>query len=114
MADRSVADQLRGFGVKGILVQMAERGQILELRCEMPQCYHPNGRDKFESLATERRLFGRPRATTTRFSDRPVESYVPTTFGCPISSAISVTTRGGSRSGHCFLQANHWKTSPTR
>ena len=38
---------------------------------------------------------------------------MPTTFGCPISSAISVTTRGGSRSGHCFLQANHWKTSPT-
>ena len=57
MADESVADQLRGFGVKGILVQMAERGQILELKCEMPQCYHPNGRDKFESLATERRLW---------------------------------------------------------
>src|SRR6476661_2039481 len=48
MADESVADRLRGFGVKGILVQMAERGQILELKCEMPQCYHPNGRDKFE------------------------------------------------------------------
>ena len=57
MADESVADRLRGFGVKGILVQMAERGQILELKCEMPQCYHPNGRDKFESLATERRLW---------------------------------------------------------
>jgi len=57
MADKSVADQLRGFGVKGILVQMAERGQILELKCEMPQCYHPYGRDKFESLATERRLW---------------------------------------------------------
>ena len=57
MTDKSVADQLRGFGVKGILVQMAERGQILELKCEMPQCYHPNGRDKFESLATERRLW---------------------------------------------------------
>jgi hypothetical protein len=57
MADESVADRLRGFGVKGILVQMAERGQILELKCEMPQCYHPNGRDMFESLATERRLW---------------------------------------------------------
>jgi hypothetical protein len=57
MADESVADRLRGFGVKGILVQMAERGQILELKCEMPQCYHPNGRDKFESLAAERRLW---------------------------------------------------------
>ncbi|HWA54306.1 MAG TPA: hypothetical protein VG816_09065, partial [Solirubrobacterales bacterium] len=57
MADESVADRLRGYGAKGILVQMAERGQILELKCEMPQCYHPNGRDKFESLATERRLW---------------------------------------------------------
>jgi hypothetical protein len=42
MAERSVADQLRELKVKGILVQMAERGQILELKCEMPQCYHPN------------------------------------------------------------------------
>jgi len=57
MADESVAERLRGYGVKGILVQMAEDEQILELKCEMPQCYHPNGRDKFESLAKERRLW---------------------------------------------------------
>lgn len=57
MADESVADRLRELNVKGILVQMAERGQILELKCEMPQCYHPNGRHKFEPLATERRLW---------------------------------------------------------
>ena len=57
MADESVADRLRELGVKGVLVQMAERGQILELKCEMPQCYHPNARDKFESLATERRMW---------------------------------------------------------
>ena len=28
-ADSSVADQLRALGVKGVLVQMAERGQLL-------------------------------------------------------------------------------------
>ena len=38
-ADSSVADQLRALGVKGVLVQMAERGQLLDLKCEMPQCY---------------------------------------------------------------------------
>jgi hypothetical protein len=37
-ADSSVADQLRALGMKGVLVQMAERGQLLALRCEMPQC----------------------------------------------------------------------------
>ena len=38
MADKSVADQLRERGVKGanVLVQMAERGQLLALKCEMP------------------------------------------------------------------------------
>ena len=30
-ADSSVADQLRALGVKGVLVQMAERGQLLAL-----------------------------------------------------------------------------------
>jgi hypothetical protein len=36
-ADKSVADELRELGVKGVLVKMAESGQLLELRCEMPQ-----------------------------------------------------------------------------
>ena len=31
-ADSSVADQLRALGVKGVLVQMAERGQLLALK----------------------------------------------------------------------------------
>jgi hypothetical protein len=46
-AKRSVAEQLRELGVKGILVPMAERGQIVELRCEMPTCYCPEGRTHF-------------------------------------------------------------------
>jgi hypothetical protein len=35
-ADRSVAEELRRLGVKGVLVQMAERGQLLAVKCEMP------------------------------------------------------------------------------
>ncbi len=53
-ADGSVADQLRELGVRGVLVQMAERGQILALKCEMPQCYHHNGRGAFDQVTTPR------------------------------------------------------------
>lgn len=48
----SVADQLRARGTRGVLVQMAERGQIIELRCEMPSCYCPKGRSYFDPRST--------------------------------------------------------------
>lgn len=48
----SVADQLRALGVRGVLVQMAEEGQLLELRCEMPSCYYFKGRGSFEPRST--------------------------------------------------------------
>ena len=53
MADNSVADQLRERGLKNanVLVKMAERGQLLALRCEMPQCYCPRGRRYFEEIS---------------------------------------------------------------
>jgi hypothetical protein len=44
----TVADRLLGLGTKGVLVQMAKRGQLIELRCEMPSCYCPKGRGHFE------------------------------------------------------------------
>jgi hypothetical protein len=53
-ADSSVADELRRLGVKGVLVQMAERGQLLDLKCEMPQCYHHRGRAAFDPVAKTR------------------------------------------------------------
>ena len=53
-ADSSVADQLRKLGVKGVLVQMAERGQLVALKCEMPQCYHHKGRGAFDAVTTPR------------------------------------------------------------
>lgn len=45
----SLADRLKGLGVKGVLIQMAENGQILKLRCELPTCYCPDGRRHFDS-----------------------------------------------------------------
>src|SRR4051794_17463196 len=50
----SVADELRALGVKGVLVQMAERGQLLAVKCEMPQCYHHKGRGAFDEVKTPR------------------------------------------------------------
>jgi len=53
-ADNSIADELRRLGAKGVLVQMAERGQLLDLKCEMPQCYHHKGRAAFDPVAKTR------------------------------------------------------------
>lgn len=47
--EETIADQLRARGVRGVLVQMAQRGQIIELRCEMPKCYCHKGRGYFEA-----------------------------------------------------------------
>ncbi len=48
----TVADQLRTLGTRGVLVQMAQRGQIIELRCEMPMCYCHKGRGYFDPRST--------------------------------------------------------------
>jgi hypothetical protein len=44
----TVAERLKELGVGGVLVQMAERGQLLELECEMPTCYSPKGARHFQ------------------------------------------------------------------
>ena len=56
MAEQSLAAQLRELGVRDgdVLVQMAERGQLLALACEMPQCYHHKGRSAFDPVTTTR------------------------------------------------------------
>lgn len=51
----TLADQLRALGTRGVLVQMAQRGQLTELRCEMPKCYCHKGRAYFEPKSTSRR-----------------------------------------------------------
>jgi len=47
-ARESVVEELQGLGVHGILLQLAQHGQLLDLHCEMPQCYCPRGRGHFE------------------------------------------------------------------
>jgi hypothetical protein len=56
MADQSAADRLRELNLtdSNVLVRMAKLRQLLEVKCEMPQCYHPEGRDEFEELTPER------------------------------------------------------------
>jgi hypothetical protein len=46
--DHTVADWLRGLGVKGVLVSMAEKGLITERRCMMERCYSPKGPEHFD------------------------------------------------------------------
>jgi hypothetical protein len=48
-ATSKVVKRLAELGiVRGVLVQMAKNGQILEIRCEMPECYYHKGRRAFE------------------------------------------------------------------
>ena len=48
----TLAGRLRALGTRGVLVQMAQRGQIIELHCEMPKCYCHKGRGYFEPRST--------------------------------------------------------------
>ncbi len=45
-------ETLEALGVRGILWQLARDGQIIDLRCEMPQCYCFWGRRYFEPRST--------------------------------------------------------------
>jgi hypothetical protein len=47
-ANLALIGQLKELNVRGVLKQMAERGQILELICEMPKCFHNRGRRAFD------------------------------------------------------------------
>ena len=44
----SALEQLKALGVGGILWQLAWDGQIVDVRCEMPQCYCFRGRRYFD------------------------------------------------------------------
>jgi len=47
-AGTSVVEKLETLGVRGILRQLAQDGQIVDVRCEMPQCYCTRGREYFD------------------------------------------------------------------
>ena len=48
MSGTTAAEQLKALGVRGILWQLARDVQIIDIHCEMPQCYCPRGRSYFD------------------------------------------------------------------
>src|SRR4051794_19619257 len=44
----SAVERLEELGVRGILWQLARDGQLIDVRCEMPQCYCFRGRRYFD------------------------------------------------------------------
>ena len=47
-ARETAVEKLEALGVRGILMQLARHGQLIDVRCEMPQCYYFRGRSCFE------------------------------------------------------------------
>src|SRR3954451_12241279 len=47
-AEKTPVEKLEALGVRGILRQLARDGQIIDVSCEMPQCYCFRGRSYFE------------------------------------------------------------------
>jgi hypothetical protein len=47
-AEKTPVERLKALGVRGILWQLARDGQLIDVRCEMPQCYCHRGRSYFE------------------------------------------------------------------
>jgi hypothetical protein len=45
---QTAVEKLEALGVRGILLQLARDGQIVDVRCEMPQCYCFGGRRYFD------------------------------------------------------------------
>jgi hypothetical protein len=51
-AGQTPVEKLKALGVRGILMQLARDGQLVDVRCEMPQCYCFRGRRHFEARST--------------------------------------------------------------
>ena len=49
----SAVERFEELGVHGILWQLARDGQIVDVRCEMPQCYCFRGRGYFDPRGSE-------------------------------------------------------------
>lgn len=50
-----LAGQIKDLGGHRVLIRMARAGQIVELACEMPKCYHERGRKSFLPRAGARK-----------------------------------------------------------
>ena len=65
--EKTPVERLEDLGVRGILWQLARDGQIIDVRCEMPQCYCFRGRSYFE-----------PRSPGSEWSDwEPTADHYP-------------------------------------
>jgi hypothetical protein len=51
-AGQTPVEKLKALGVRGILMQLARDGQLIDVRCEMPQSYCFRGRRYFERRST--------------------------------------------------------------
>ena len=51
-AGKTPVAKLEALGVRGILMQLARDGQLIDVRCEMPQCYCFRGRRHFDPRPT--------------------------------------------------------------
>jgi len=57
-SNEALVKQLKELSVRGVLMNMAYAGQLLELKCEMPTCYCPNGRTHFDPWPNPRHSSG--------------------------------------------------------
>ena len=55
-AHRTAVEKLGRLGVRGVLLRLAQDSQIVDVRCEMPQCYCFRGRRHFKADIAECRL----------------------------------------------------------
>ena len=92
-AGTSAVEQLEALGVGGILWQLAKDGQIIDVRCEMPQCYCHRGRGYFEPKSPPLSDWS-PTADHYPRLKMDGGNSVRTTSGWRIGSAIDVTSDG--------------------
>jgi hypothetical protein len=49
--EQTAVERLEELRVRGILMQLARDGQLIDVRCEMPQCYCHRGRRYFDAIS---------------------------------------------------------------
>src|SRR5438034_490382 len=75
-AEEAPVQKLERLGIRGILWQLARDGQLIDVRCEMPQCYCFRGRRYFDPRSA--RSDWDPQADHRRMiANVPIESFPP-------------------------------------
>jgi hypothetical protein len=87
----TVSYELQAKGIRGVLVVMAERGLITELRCVMPTCYCAGGRAS-SILSPLLRTTGYRRRITSHLPRSTVDTSFPRTSGWRTSCATGSTS----------------------